>query len=214
MAARARPLDWSDHICFTVGKALLHASAGTLTAPAISAAIGKVNAKRKVDEMVAAGLLEKTVPPPAAGPGRRATTAYRLSDASADELRARIRSEIHPGQLEALQQLVLADARPGQVGDLFAALRDSTALPDAAWYAVLDGEPQMIAIAFAGEDATHRALDLVAELHSRALGVSRTVCSFVGPSHELAAHAHAGRTAPSRLTPPREQLRDARRRRA
>ncbi len=187
MPPPAEPLDWSHKACRVIGQVLLSASSRTLTAPEIANATGRANVKRTADDMVHAGLLEHRPPPPAAPsrPGRRATVAYHLPHAGADDLRAELEQRHPVGRVQAGQQIVLAEVGPAQVASLFETLDASPILASASWFALLDGEPQELAIVFSGPDATAGALDLMAELRGAQLQARRAALTGAGPVQQL-----------------------------
>ena len=83
------------------------------------------------------------------------------------------------------QQMVLAEAGESALPDLFETLNASQTLVRASWFALLDGEPQAVAIAFDGPDAADSALDLMTELRAAAHEARRTAVSGVGSIEEL-----------------------------
>lgn len=198
MAPRTEPLNWSHEACRVIGQVLLSASSRTLTAPEIANATGRANVKRTADEMVDAGLLEHRPPPQAVGrkPGRRATVAYHLPHAGAGDLRAELEHRHPVGQVQAGQQIVLAEVGPAQVASLFETLDASPILASASWFALLDSEPQELAIVFSGPDAAAGALDLMAELRGAQLQARRAALTDAGPVQQLIVRTrHAARAA-------------------
>jgi hypothetical protein len=165
----------------------------TLTAPEIADVRGihSSNVKRDAEEMVAAGLLERRRPasPWPGTRGRRATVAYFLPDAGADAVRARKADAESPGRMRRGMQVVFAGAGQAQIAELLEALAVGAALGQASWFALCEGEPQELAIAFDGEHAVEAASDLMAELRGAHLSARRAAVSEVLPADRLVHRA-------------------------
>jgi hypothetical protein len=189
-------LDWSHDARLVIGQTLLTATERTLTAPEIALATGRTNVKRTADEMVDAGLLENRPPPPATKrPGRPPTAAYFLPDACAKDLEEELARRHPVGRLQKGQHIVFAEAGATQIAGLFEALEVSSALARASWFALLDGEPQEMAIVFAGSGAVEGAVDLMAELRGAELRARRSALTNAGSIERLAARTRRAASA-------------------
>jgi hypothetical protein len=200
MPGRPESYDWSNEVHREIGRALLLDSSQSLTAPEIASATGRANVKRSADEMVEAGLLERQPPPSRRSktPGRPVTALYHLPDASAQDLRTEIARLRPVGQMERGHHIILAEAGEAQVASLFETLDASEALVSASWFALFDGEPQELAIVFAGVDALDGALDLMAELRGAELRARRTSVTGLGSIEQLATSSAKARRASRR----------------
>lgn len=168
--------------------------------PEIGERIGRAAVKSKADEMVDAGLLEHRTPPSAAPgqvktAGRPPTVALFLPDASVFDLQEALAREHPTGRMERGQHIVFVDAGGTAIANLFEALDASSALAKASWFTMCDGEPQELAIVFAGDDAADDALDLVMELRG-VQAKNETCCpGSLGSSEQLIMQARrAART--------------------
>jgi len=185
MIAASERRDWSNDAWLEIGLTLLTEESRTLTAPEIARRTGRNNVKRSAMAMVAARLLEERSPAAQGGRGRRATIAFHLPEHAIEEVRAQ-RDQRHPrGLMRHGQQIVLAEVGEPAIPDLFGTLAASQALVRASWFALLDGDPQALAIVFDGPDAAHSALDLMTELLTAKLRARRTALSSIGSIEEL-----------------------------
>jgi hypothetical protein len=184
---------WDRPSWFAIGQVLLAAEGRTLTAPDIAGARGahSSNIKRDAEAMADAGLLERRDPGKrqAGTPGRPATVAYFLPDASAAAVRARAVEPAAPGLMEQGMQLVFAQAGQHQIAPLLEALAADGALGQATWFALCDGEPQELVIVFAGPQAIESAADLMAELRGADLRARRATVAEVLPIERLTQRA-------------------------
>jgi hypothetical protein len=87
--------------------------------------------------------------------------------------------------VQAGQQIVLAEVGPAQIASLFETLDASPMLASASWFALLDGEPQELAVVFNGPDAATGALNLMAELRGARLRARRAALTGTGPVQQL-----------------------------
>jgi hypothetical protein len=191
--------DWSRETHAEIGQTLLRYGGGPLTASQLERATGRKNAKRTADEMVAARLLERDAPQPREGRarGRPPSAEYRLVSDAVDALRNELARSNPPGVLNQGQHVVFAEAGGSQIASLFEVLASSEAIARASWFALLDGEPQELAVAFGGDgDALGGALDLMAELRGARLAARRSVVVGLGSSESLVIRsARASRAA-------------------
>lgn len=155
---------WNKARRLDIGRALRASPDRVITAPDLSRVLQRTVESRYLVRMAEDGLLERT-DPPATRPGARgrpreyAFTFAQGAEAALEEILERA----HPGAVATGQQLVEAPlgAEAG-LDELFQVLedRDLTALAD--WGLLLDGEPQVVLVAFSGESALGAAMDLVA----------------------------------------------------
>jgi hypothetical protein len=168
-----------------IGRALLAAHPKALTAPEIAARGGgkdSSNIKKLIEPLLTtAGLVE--VSAPASGqprkPGRPAACAYTLTTAGLADLRAVVATSSTRGALEVGHQLVFADAAAVYLDGLNAVLSDAEHIGQAAWAALVDGDPQQYVIAYVGPEALDRAIDLAVVLSSHGIPVRRAAVAQV-----------------------------------
>jgi len=196
-------LSWSNALCRRIGNALFVTEGRTLTAPEISERIGRAAVKAKADEMVKAGLLEHRTPHSATpgqvkAAGRPPTVAFFLPDASVFGLREALAREHPTGRMEQGQHVVFVEAGGVGIANLFEALDASSALAKASWFTRCDGEPQELAIVFAGDDAADAALELMMEFRGSKLRTRRVVLGSPGSSEQLIMQARRAARAARR----------------
>ena len=184
--------DWSRGTHAEIGRALLVRGGGPLTPSLLAHATGRKNAGRTAEDMVLGGLLVRDEPPKDDGHarGRPPSVAYRLVSDAVDALRDELARSDPPGVLSRGQHVVFAEAGAAQLVPLFEALASSEAIARASWFALLDGQPQELAVAFGGDrNALGGALDLMAELCGASLTARRSVVVGLGSSESLGAQS-------------------------
>jgi hypothetical protein len=119
-------------------------------------------------------------PPPPAGVAPTRPTSLAAGIAPS----APAPTEVAPSISQGLQ-LVFAVATDHTLPELFHTLAGAEALAHACWGAIVDGEQQEYAVAFAGDGALDHALDLVAVLAAARIPVRRQAVAAVSTNDQL-----------------------------
>jgi len=186
---------WQGEVRFAVGRALLAAHPGALTAARLAAATGRDQSNiRKVAEILAEeGLIEPRTPVASdRGQGRQPKFAYALREGAREELEAALQGQVEKGKMLPSQQVVFVEA--GEKMDvLLDVLAEEGTAARGSWAALCDGSRQELIIAFEGSDAVNASLDLMTIFSSAGLEASRGSISLVDGMTDLIKSAQRRR---------------------
>jgi len=180
---------WEGKTKKAIGLALLNAETGEgLTAAQLEALIGKhqSNLKKAADELAAAGVLQRAVPPSVNGqPGRRAQVAFAFAEGERERFEEFIEAEPPERDLPDVGSHVVSISTRDETGALWKILAQPGVPAGSALVRLLEGEPPELEYSFSGPTAVDDSLDFFEVLKAAELSPRRQVVSKSTTSREV-----------------------------